>query len=365
METYNRNEFEDQQDGYREDYRQEENENSQIENQYADNDQNDDISDAIENMQSEEIQADSDSQADASEEPIRKEKKKVSDKTRLNQALREKYQYLNELNEMKAQMQKIEAEKELALQSAMRLHDDGVLNRLEKARGMMAAAIESGDPQAQTDAYTELGLATAEVNSLNSWKAQQDFLNNQRANQHHQNQYVSPEIANKPIIDEWTSRNTWANPESDDYDPRLAQFLDSYCNAYDANLARAGAQMGMFSQEYFENVNEAVAQARQQMYGNRNQGRTNNNYQNGYQDRNQYAQRNYNGELNMSGPRGGGAPVRNSGSYGREPSGNRGYNLTPTEREHAKSFGIPEKDFYFFKQREIEKAKRKAIPAWL
>jgi hypothetical protein len=254
-------------------------------------------------------------------------KKRSSDKTRINQIQREKYQALDELNRTKSELDRVKKMAELTAEAASRHYDDNVLQRLERARQLKAQAIESGDVQAQVDADMEMASATNEFQNLNAWKAQQSFKI--------QNDYV-PQYDDSAQKDyeaqKWVTENSWIHPDSEDYNEDLAEQVSLYCDAMDVNLYRSGYADKIRSPEYFHQINKHIYELTKKGYGQKR-------------------------ELAMRSTRSPVSPVRNSYSHQGERQG-REIRLTNEEKDLARHLKVPEKVYL---AKKIENERNEAI----
>lgn len=256
-------------------------------------------------------------------------KKRNRAQERINQIQRDKYQALSALeqarleNEQLRQMNAASAQAaELSSQAAMRQYDDNVIKRLERAREMQIAAIESGDAQAQVDANFELASATNQMHEINNWKYKNEY-DRRQLQQIQQPVYPSAPVynPNDVLLEDWVYKNEWYNPSSEKYDSDLAQYISNEANKLDYQLANNGYSNIIKSELYFNEIDKAA----QEYVRNRN---------------NQSGQRR---DLNMKPVRGGASPVRNrSGSFGNSQ---RREILDPDERDMARRMGVSDKAY--------------------
>jgi len=204
-----------------------------------------------------------------------------------------------------------------------------VSTRLERARQMQIAAIESGDAQAQADANIEIASATNAMQELKNWKYKEEYerkFDEQRAqDQAYQQQqaYNAPTYnPNDILLEDWVEKNEWYNPASETHDPELSAALSQYANQLDHQLASTGYGHQIKSPEYFQQIDNVVRQfVSQRNSQHSNQGRS----------------------LNMKTPQGGAYSARN-GRSGQAQAQSRGP-LTDEQRDMARRMGVTDKQY--------------------
>lgn len=278
------------------------------------------------------------SMADDPEEPEPiTTKKRDKAQTRINQIQRDRYQALAESERLRQENERlrqenkvIEEQKSLSTQAAMRHYDDNVNTRLERARQMQIAAIESGDAQAQADANIEIASATNAMQELKNWKYKEEYerkFSEQRAQddayQQQQQAYNAPAYnPNDILLEDWVEKNEWYNPASENHDAELSAALSQYANQLDHQLASTGYGHQIKSPEYFQHIDNAVRQfVSQRNSQNSNQGRS----------------------LNMKTPQGGGYSARNGRSA--QAQAQRSGPLTDEQRDMARRMGVTDKAY--------------------
>jgi hypothetical protein len=282
---------------------------------------------------------DSEEEDDEEDEKLKGFVKPKRDKsqTRINILQRERYRALNELEKKAAEVEFWKQKAELSSQASMRQLDSNVNYRLEKAKAAQIAAIEAGDTQAQVDAMSEVAAATAELHEVNNWKYQDDY--ERRAKQY---QEQEPEYQPDPeILNAWYQDNSeWINPSSKRHDRELVEYV-AQADTWLANQLRAaGRHREIGGSDYLQEIENMKEQFLQHRNQNTNQRR----------------------ELNMRQPRGGAAPVRNSGQSSRRQS--TGERLNSEQQALSRTLGnqkVYEREVARFRkeQQEEELASRR------
>lgn len=239
--------------------------------------------------------------------------KRDKNQTRINILQRERYRALNELEKKAAEVEFWKQKAELSSQASMRQLDSNVNYRLDKAKASQIAAIESGDTQAQVDAMAEVAAATAELHEVNNWKYQDDYEKRAR-------QYQQPEPEHQPdpeILNAWYQDNSdWINPSSKRYDRELVEYVGQADTWLANQLRAAGRHREIGGSDYLQEIENMKEQFIQHRNQNTNQRR----------------------ELNMRQPRGGAAPVRNSGQ-GSARRSSPGERLSSDQQALARTLG--------------------------
>lgn len=204
----------------------------------------------------------------AEEDGHKKPKKYDSIRQRLSEAQREKFQYQHALTELQRENEQLRASADLSSQAAMLHYEEGVAERLEKARQFKLQALESGDLQAQVDADIQMQAATTDAINLNNWKAQQALLEQQTQNPGYDEEAYYNTMREQQAVN-WISQNgEWLHPQSPNYDAWMADQLDAYCEKFDNNLFRNGLDHAMYTPEYFQVLDNHVNALKHNRRGN-------------------------------------------------------------------------------------------------
>lgn len=195
-------------------------------------------------------------------------------KTRINQLTREKYQALDEVRRLqeenaylKKQTSDLGSKVADSTLAAMSHYDNSVQLKLEKAKQDKVKAIESGDIQAQIDADVKLAEVAQEMHQINNWKAQESaeveqYKNNKTQETNLNYQQPSPSQYQQPAVNQetinWLSKNTWLNPQSQDYNPELTKAIVDYSAYADEACLKAGRPDLIRSELYYQDLDEYV-----------------------------------------------------------------------------------------------------------
>ena len=304
-----------------------------------------------------EVVSDQNDQDGQPEQPEKTVKRQYRDtgKTRLNQIQREKYQAINERDAIAAEYSRMAEENErlrriseYSTSAALTQYETGAHDRLLMAKEKKVKAIEEGDVKAQVDADEIMAAATAELVQLQYSKSQQNVQQAQereayesqvREQQAYQN--VAPDIANRHIADSWVMDNEWFNSKSPNFDPQLSGIVEQLTDKLDAQLMREGNAHQIFTPEYFQYIDQYVAQVQQQRQPQQ-------------QYRDEYSQR----RTPMPSPRTPVSPVRNGyGSSQRTES--RRVQLSSADMDMARRLNVSPETFAKHKEADRRKQSNK------
>lgn len=227
---------------------------------------------------------DSAPEVEAVEEQEQEEPKKRDAKTRINEVTRQKYQAIEQMKSAMDRANALELENEQLRRlnsmqtNASALQQEATAKeRLERAKERKALAIESGDIKGQVDADIAIAEAVSEVQKIDYDKTyrqvqqeydQQNYEAQQRYAEAQMQQYQRPEEANRHIAEKWLMDNEWFMKQSPNFNPKLHDEVQRLCDQLDATLYRSGEQYKIYSDEYFQYVNQQIP-ALQQRLGTR------------------------------------------------------------------------------------------------
>ncbi|HEY5234614.1 MAG TPA: hypothetical protein VIJ14_00430, partial [Rhabdochlamydiaceae bacterium] len=257
------------------------------------------------------------------ESPVHKKSKRDPLKTRLNQVLREKYQYAHALEQIQAENDRLKSLNDITTQAAMKAHDETVINKLERARRAKEEAIETGDIKAQVDADVSLADAVNEYKELENWKSQQAY--NQ---QYQQPMQQESNIDQQYAMEAYLNEREFLHPDSEKYSPELDRRTAQFKQTFDRLIYQNNAQHTIGTQDYFNALDNFIITEANRMK----------------------SQQHGMGKLNMSRSRQSVAPVR--GGYSSNPGvSQRGMEarLSSDEKDMARRMGIPEKEYVQYK----------------
>lgn len=134
-------------------------------------------------------------------------------------------------------------------------YDARIALQVEQAKQKHRAAIESGDPDRQTEAQVELARAVAEKTNLDNWKATQRSRPTQPAPAAQMPQEPvgapTPQAVN---TQRWIAENSWFHPQSPEYDPEMAAAANEFATKLNRQLKGRGEADKIGTDEYFDQI---------------------------------------------------------------------------------------------------------------
>ena len=262
---------------------------------------------------------------------------KVSFKTQFNRLQREKFQAIEEARIAKEEVEALRRRIENADAAAMKHFDDNIDLRIRETKKIKALAIENGDIEAQAEADLEFAKLAVEHANTNAWKNSQEFQK-KNLSQQPQNEY---NVA--PHVHSWVEKNSWMNPQSEDYDYELADRINEYSEDLNLKLSREGQSAQIMSPAYFREIDRYANKVRSEYEQEPEEI--------GYEPRRQ---------LQMKPSKNYVSPVNKGGSSSTRPS-SREIKLDQEQRQFIRTLGIPEKEFIKQIQRQSEDDKRRGV----
>lgn len=287
------------------------------------------------------------------------ERKKTDSERFLDNLRRDNFRYQNKIQELMSQLAQKEYESaqlrqtaDLSIQTAIGHHEIAAKERLDRAKSLKNAAIESGDPKAITDADIALSEAVFNYEKVKGYKAEQELqAENEQISQQLRQQQMYQQPQYDPYANmsqeavyatrEWARNNDWCNPNSNNYDYEKHMLAESIVSNLDNFIAQTGRQHLSKTREYYDAIDQELAKH----YKPSHQGRTNMAQQNTRQPQMQQTSQSRNVV----------APVKGRGSVGTAqryskplPSAHRDM------LQRLKSYGVTEERY----RKSMEQADR-------
>ena len=187
----------------------------------------------------------------------KKKKNRLSEKNRIAQLIREKKQAQAVAHDVLTRNQYLEAKIAQKEKEASTNHENYLTSQKEQIKKYLTDAIEEGDPAKITEANDLL----AQYNSEILWHKKQNNLQPKEQIP----QYPDPNSYQEPAevpFDEtgraWMEKNTWANPDSTDFDEEMYQDADNYSIrlARKYKLEGRGSEIG--TDDFFNEITDYV-----------------------------------------------------------------------------------------------------------
>lgn len=205
---------------------------------------------------------------DATEPPVEQEKKKTKlwkEKKQKYRLIEEKQALYQENLYLKEQARERDEMLKEALNSGTYHYGKSAYADLERAKESKKKAIENGDLDSLMEADVAFNKAMHTINDLEKWaySGQQGKAEPVRNNNYEEPEYGFNE-REQEIARDWLEDHEYLNPKSQKYDVNLATKVIDFTNALDANLQRQGSSSAIFSDEYFDTVDNYIATVRKE-----------------------------------------------------------------------------------------------------
>lgn len=211
---------------------------------------------------------------------------------------------------------------------------------LEKAKDSKKKAIEEGNIDALIEADLKLNAAQNNVHDLEKWAASNKMqeqaqapANNGYANANNNNQNAHNQVEQEMAAD-WLDNHSYLKPGTREYNPELAQEVSDFINHLDGELVNRGQRDVLFSEKYFETIDDYIGEVNNKIKGGGKKSSSKN--------------------LESAAHIGG---VRNSySSSPTRPSPTR-VTLTADEKLMCQNSGVSEKEWLKYKLQDLKKGK--------
>jgi hypothetical protein len=266
---------------------------------------------------------------------VEKEKKKNKlwkEKRRKYQAIAEKQALYEENLILKEGIRERDEMLKEALNSGTYHYGKSAYADLQRAKDNKKKAIEEGDLDSLLEADVALTKAIHTINDLEKWA----YSEGQRKSGPAQyNNYEQPEYRfnerEQEIARDWLEDHEYLDPTSKKYDVNMATKVISFTQDLDANLQHRGAADVIFSEEYFDTINNYISTIKKESQKNSKNS-------------------------NSVAPVG---AVRNSyaSSINGKASNTTQVVLTPDEKKICSNLGMSEKEWLKYKLEDFKKGK--------
>jgi hypothetical protein len=193
----------------------------------------------------------SDENFESNEEPIFEAKRETKgDKYRKLQ--NDKYRALAEKEEALRRADRLEQMLKESLNSGTYHYGRNVYSELERAKEDKRRAIDEGDAEGLIEADVSINKALLAINELEKWGNESEVSNSS----------YEPEISNEVIYTEiandWLDTHPYLQPHSRSYNPKVAEKVSEFVNYLDYNLQRNNESNAIFSEDYFNTIDNYI-----------------------------------------------------------------------------------------------------------
>jgi hypothetical protein len=199
------------------------------------------------------------SQETEAEEPVEQEKKKSKiwkEKKRKYQAIAEKEALFQENLQLKEMLSE-------SLNSGTYHYEKSAYADLDKAKENKRKAIEEGDLDALLEADISLTKAIHTINDLEKWAYTEEskkYTSAQQNNNYDKSGYTNRSTEREQeIAKDWLEDHQYLDPNSSQYDVNTATKVVKFINDLDANLNDSGNDAALFTEEYFDHIDDYIS----------------------------------------------------------------------------------------------------------
>jgi hypothetical protein len=206
---------------------------------------------------------------DNNEKHEKKESKIWKEKKRKYQAIAEKealFQEKESLFQENLQLKQMLSE---SLNSGTYHYGKSAYADLERAKESKKRAIEEGDLDSLLEADISLTKAIHTINDLEKWAYTEEQKKPVPMKQN--NDYVQSENTNtrfnereQEIAKDWLEDHQYLDPYSPQYDVNMANKVANFISDLDINLNRHGNEAALFSDEYFEHIDNYISKIKKE-----------------------------------------------------------------------------------------------------
>ncbi len=257
--------------------------------------------------------------------PVKEEKKP----SKIWKEKKRKYQAIAEKEALRVENEQLKQMLSESLNSGTYHYSKSAYADLEKAKDNQKKAIEDGDLESLVEAQVSLTKAVNAINDLEKWSYNEEQRRPQEPVNNNQTYYVSEQ--EQEIVKDWLEDHQYLEPSSRNYDAKIATKVADFVNALDTNLTNNRNREALFSEEYFDTIDNYISKIK------RDSGKNTKS-------------------LDAIAPVG---AVRNSYTSSPSTSGSRPTQmiLTADEKKMCVNAGITEKEWLKYKIEDLKKGK--------
>lgn len=185
---------------------------------------------------------------------------------RINTITREKQEAVSEAERLKAENEELKRQKAESDFAAVVNYGDKLKLDQRQLQADLKRAIEEGDTDKQAELTTQQAELAAEITRVEGWKkSNKPPVADDGQRQPQQQQQQRPQQQQRqPRFDDntqaWIDSTDWFNPKSQGYEPEIAQEATAFAQILERRLHRQGKANLIGSDEYFQEIEQHVAQ---------------------------------------------------------------------------------------------------------
>ncbi len=169
----------------------------------------------------------------------------------------DKYRAYIERDEALQRVAEMEELVKESLSSGTYHYSKNVYADLDRAKEDKKRAFEEGDLDKLLDADINIVKAVQAINDLEKWANENEPRQNTR-NQYQEEAPQYQETLYQEIAKDWIDSHPYLKPTSRSYNPKLADKVTQFINELDDNLYRNRQEGAIFSEEYFDTIDNYI-----------------------------------------------------------------------------------------------------------
>jgi hypothetical protein len=159
--------------------------------------------------------------------------------------------------ELEARLQQAEQQRQQSDMAMMTHYEQRLHGRAEEVKRQLIDAHSIGDSERIVDLQGEFYKLQSDLNSIDSWKAQQE-LNAPQPKRVAEEQARQPEGQPQPALEprtaNWIQKNTWFQPNSGDFDPEMHEEATIYARRIERRYRSEGRDNEIGGVDYFTEI---------------------------------------------------------------------------------------------------------------
>lgn len=210
-----------------------------------------------------EEESEAEPEAEAVEEEVAEEeapKRKRSPDKRIAELARKAADAERRAQEAEARVQQAEQMRQQSDMAMMTHYEQRLHGQAQGVKQQLIDAHSIGDSERIVELQGEFYKLQADINSIESWKAQQE-LNQPQPKQAVQQQPEAPAAPTlEPRTANWIQKNSWFQPQSEDFDPEMHEEATLYARRVERRYRSEGRDNEIGGVDYFTEIDRHMHQ---------------------------------------------------------------------------------------------------------
>lgn len=227
----------------------------------ADYEESSEESDEAEQEVEAEAEPEQEAEAEA-EEPVEEEapKRKRSPDKRIAELARKAAEAERRAQEMEARLQQAEQLRQQSDMAMMTHYEQRLHGQASAIKQQLIDAHSIGDSEKIVELQGEFYKLQADLNSIETWKAQQELNKPQPQQAVQQQPTQPPQPTLEPRTADWIQKNSWFQPQSADFDPEMHEEATIYARRVERRYRAEGREDEIGSVDYFTEIDRHMQQ---------------------------------------------------------------------------------------------------------